>query len=355
MSLLKETIEKIEPIDKDFYNKILKDWDNIAHPMGSLGRLEELSARLIAITKDIEYNPNKKAWCVFSADNGIVLEGVSCQTQDQTTLIANQMIVGNTASGLLAKFHNIDLRVIDMGLIDNPREEVINRKISRGTRSFLREDAMSMDEAIRAIEIGIEMGDSLKSYDLLMAGELGIGNTTTSSAVLSAITGLSAEETVGKGAGINSKTLQRKREVVSEGLKRRNPDRNKPLDVLSKVGGYDICGMVGLYLSCAKNRIPVILDGFISMVSALVAIKISNYSKDYMLPSHYSNEQGTKILLKELDMEPYLNLKMRLGEGTGAPLMINLIENSLFLYRNMYRFNDSKVNEEYLKEYRNEL
>ncbi len=353
---LEETIKKIQPFDKEYYSALLRSWNELAHPVGSLGKLEEISSRVIAITGDENYNPNKRAWCVFCADNGIVDEGVSCQPKDQTALIAEQMVLGNTAAALLAKRHNIDLYIVDVGLLCDPDERFVNKKVALGTGNFSKERAMTKEEAVSAIEAGIEMGDELfyEGYNIFMAGELGIGNTSTSSAVLSALTSFGVDETVGRGAGVNNNALIHKKEVIKNALNFHKPDGKNPIEVLSKVGGFDIGAMAGFYLSAAKNKVPVILDGFISSVAALLSKRLCEYAVDYMISSHCSAERGTNVVIGELSLKPFLELDMRLGEGSGCPLALSILEDALYLYRNMYRFENSRVDGSYLKDFRSE-
>ena len=233
--------------------------------------------------------------------------------------------------------------VVDLGLeTDVPSEGIINRKIRRGTPNFVNEPAMTREEAIRAIEIGIEVTQQAidDGYQLIGTGEVGIANTTTSSAVLYAMTNESLDLVVGRGAGLTDDALQRKKDVVRKGVEKHQPDPNDPFDILSKVGGYDIAGMAGTFLGAASRRTPVVIDGFISGVAALIACKLCPEAKSYMIPSHGSAEPGAAIVLRELGMEPMLLMNMRLGEGTGAALAFHLIDAAMYMINHQGTFDE---------------
>lgn len=232
----------------------------------------------------------------------------------------------------------------------------IDRKIRRGTSNIINGPAMSYDEAIRAINIGIEMAKKAyeNGYDILGIGEMGIGNTTTSSSVLVSLTGCEIEEAVGKGAGITKEAFEKKKWVVSKAIKINSPNKNDIIDVLSNVGGFDIAGMTGVFLGAAYYKIPVVIDGFISAVAALSAIKLNPLVKEYLIASHYSKEIGYKIAMKEIGLEPMLNLDMRLGEGSGCPIAFSIVEFSCAMMNNMATFDEAGINDDYLDDVREE-
>ena len=258
------------------------------------------------------------------------VEGVSASKRVITQYVVEAMLNGNSSINSLAETFNAEVKVVDLGIdTDKEMTGIINKKIMKnGTENIRLKEAMTREETIRAIEAGIEVTEKLinEGYNLFALGEMGIGNTTTSSAVLKVITDISLDEIVGKGSGINNETLTHKKNVISDSIKLNNPDKFDPIDIISKVGGLDIAAMTGAFLGCAKNRIPVIIDGLISGVSAILAYNLSKQSKNYMIPSHLSAEPGMKWIMKELNLEPVFLMNMKLGEGSGAILMFPFIE-----------------------------
>ena len=251
----------------------------------------------------------------------------------------------------------VNLKVVDIGVnTDIKIPGAIDRKIRKGTYNIVKRQAMSYDECIRAINIGIEMARSAyeDGYNILGVGEMGIGNTTTSSSVLVSLTECSIEEAVGKGAGITKEAFEKKKWVVSEAIKVNNPDKKDPIDVVSKVGGFDIAGMMGVFLGAAYYKIPIVIDGFISVVAALAAVRINPLVKEYLITSHCSKEIGYNIAMKELELQPMLNLDMRLGEGSGCPIAFSVIEFSCAMMNNMATFDEAEINDDYLDEVRGE-
>lgn len=290
---------------------------------------------------------------VMAADNGVEREKVSKSKRVITQYVVEAMLNGKSSINALSMAYNADVKVVDLGIDESSdiKKEIdlsgiINRKIMKsGTNNIAKQVAMEYEDAVKAIETGIKMVDEFArdGYNLFATGEMGIGNTTTSSAILKVLTDLSLDEIVGYGSGIDNKTLEHKKNVVKKAVevnglskffeenikgtkKKEKFEKNKIIDVLSKVGGLDIAGMAGTYLGCAKNRVPVVIDGFISAISALVAYKICPNCKDFMIASHLSEEPGMKYIMKELDLEPMLFMDMKLGEGTGAVMMFPVIE-----------------------------
>jgi len=290
---------------------------------------------------------------VMAADNGVEREKVSKSKRVITQYVVEAMLNGKSSINALSIAYNADVKVVDLGIDESSDikkeidlSEIINRKIMKsGTNNIAKQAAMEYEDAVKAIETGIEMVDEFArdGYNLFATGEMGIGNTTTSSAILKVLTDFSLDEIVGYGSGIDDKTLEHKKNVVKKAVevnglsnffeeningtgKKEKFEKNKIIDVLAKVGGLDIAGMVGTYLGCAKNRVPVVIDGFISAISALVAYKICPNCRDFMIASHLSEEPGMKYIMKELDLEPMLFMNMKLGEGTGAVMMFTVIE-----------------------------
>ncbi|QQY79817.1 nicotinate-nucleotide-dimethylbenzimidazole phosphoribosyltransferase [Keratinibaculum paraultunense] len=357
MELLKETLKAINsPNEKA--KKIAKErLDSLAKPIGSLGKLEEIVIKMAGITGKAHNKIEKRNIVVMCADNGVVEEGVSACPQEFTMILTENMIKGLTGVSVLSKMTNTDLTVVDIGLngdIDYPG--ILKRKINYGTKNFTREPSMTYEEAIKAIETGIEIGDNLysKGYKILGTGELGIGNTTTSAAILSAFTGLGPEITSGKGAGLTEEQYNLKKEAIRKGIEINKPDKKDPIDVIAKVGGFDIAGMCGLFLSAAKNKKPIVMDGFISSAAALCAIRLNPLVKEYIFPSHLSKEPGAICMMKEIGLSPMLNLEMRLGEGSGCPLAFQIIDAALYIMDNMATFEEASIDSKVLIDIREE-
>ncbi len=342
MQMLKQTLEAIQPADRLVMAAAQKEIDYCLKPPGSLGKLEDIARQIAGITGKIHNEINKKAIVIMMADNGVVAEGIAMYPQDVTRIGADFVTSGRMGGNFLANYAGADIIAVDLGIqVDvSHLPKVIHRKIRYGTANFLKEPAMHREEAIRAIEVGIEVtNDAIdRGYDLFGTGEIGIGNTTASSAVLYAFTGAPIERVVGRGAGLTDEAFERKKAVVKQAVRLRQPDPDDPLDVLSKVGSLDIAGMAGTYLACAARRVPVVTDGLISNVAALVAMRLAPDALDYMIPSHLSFEPGAILLREITGLEPILNMNMRLGEGTGCSLMFSIIEASLRMIEEMGTF-----------------
>ncbi len=327
--------------------------DSLVKPPGSLGKLEDIAIRLAGITGNVYPSFEKRALIIMASDNGVVSEGVSSAPQSVTYAQTRNFLKGITGAAVLAKHFNADLKIVDIGVNgDFSDERIINRKIRKSTNNIAVSHAMTRDEAERAVLTGIELAiDTVEAgYSLLGTGEMGIGNTTTSSAVLCALTGIKPEKAVGKGAGLDNESYKRKIEIVADALKKYEPDSNDPLDVLSKVGGFDIGGIAGLFIGAAYMGVPIVVDGFISIVSALLAMKFNERVKDFMFLSHASYEQGYAEAARVFGDEPPLLLNMRLGEGSGCPIMFSLIDASCDIVKNMGTFDDGGIDDSYLEE-----
>lgn len=370
--LLFDTIKKIKPLDKNRMEEKEKELNSLLKTPKGLGKLEKLAIRLEGIDKN--YKPDKKMVLVMAADNGVEQEKVSKSKRVITQYVVEAMLNGKSSINALGMVYNADIKVVDLG-IDKSSDiknkinfkGIIDKKIMEfGTNNISKEAAMTYEQAVKAIETGIEMVDEFvkDEYNLFATGEMGIGNTTTSSAILKVLTDLPIDEIVGYGSGIDDKTLGHKKNVIKKAIqvnglldffeKSKNAKGKKKIrkeqgnmdfeskinfenfkteesqksiiNVLAKVGGLDIAGMAGTYLGCAKNRVPVVIDGFISAVSALIAYKICPVSREFMIASHLSEEPGMKYIMKELNLEPMLFMNMKLGEGTGAVMMFPVIE-----------------------------
>ena len=342
----------IQPLDDSAMEKARFRLDNLVKPPGSLGKLEDIAIRLAGITGQLYCNTSKRCVIIICSDNGVVNEGVAAAPQSVTFTQTLNFTRGITGAAVLAKLFNSDLIIVDAGVnadIDHPH--VKNKKIRKSTGNIAREAAMTYEEALHAVLCGVETAIEAvnNGYRLIGAGEMGIGNTTTSAAVLSALTGLPPEKTAGKGAGLSNKVFQKKIDVIRKALQHNNPAPNDPLDVLAKVGGLDIAALAGLFIGGAFMRVPVVIDGFISMTAALAAFRIMPAVRDYMFASHLSAEPGYRYASEALGMEPCLHLDMRLGEGSGCPLMFMLMDAASALIRDMGTFEEANIDEEYLK------
>jgi nicotinate-nucleotide--dimethylbenzimidazole phosphoribosyltransferase len=330
MQLLDGALAKIQPVDEAFIAKAQAKLDNKTKPLGSLGRLEEIARRLAAITEDISPEMAKKVIFTFAGDHGIVEEGVSAFPKEVTPQMVLNFLRGGAGVNVLARHVGAEVRVVDIG-VDydfDPAPGLIIRKIAKGTRNFAKESAMTREEAIAAIEVGIAIADQAKQEGIALVGtgEMGIGNTSPSSAIIAAFAGCTVREVTHRGTGINDEALERKISIIDAALALHSPDPLDPLDVLAKVGGLEIAGIAGLVLGCAANRIPVVVDGFISTAGALIASEMHPHVRDYIFAAHSSVEIGHRLMLERIGAQPLLDLQLRLGEGTGAALAMGLIE-----------------------------
>lgn len=350
MKTLQEVIQGIRPADAQVIRAAEEYMDCLIKPLGSLGKLETMAIQMAGITGQVKNSPEKRCSIVMVADNGICEEGVSGSPQEITLMLAEHMAKGVCGMGTLSAYANADVKVVDLGIATEYENDAIyQRRIRRGTANFAKGPAMSREEAIRAMEVGIEMVEMAISEgcQILGTGEMGIGNTSSTSAVLMALTGLSAELAVGKGGGLTDEGLLHKRDVIVKALECNKPDKNDPIDVLAKVGGLDIAGMAGCFLAAAYYRMPIVIDGVISAAAALIAYRINPMVKDFMFSSHRSVEPAYDLIMKELGMEPILNLDMRLGEGTGCPLAFHIIGSACYMMSHMYTFKQFQHDQTY--------
>ena len=341
---LKELLGKITPSDKEAARQCMDHLDHIAKPVGSLGKLESLLSVIAGATGNANLDISKRCVLVFCADNGVLVQGVAQSTHDVTTAIARSLVRKTTSVNVMAASAHAEVFPIDMGMVDSV-EGMIDHSISKGTGDMTLSSAMSKDQAIQAILTGVEMVRERVSegYTLIATGEAGIGNTTTSSAILSVLLDLPVETVTGRGSGLTDEGLLKKQTAIKKAIQFNQPDKNDPLDVLSKVGGFDIAAMTGAFLGGALYHVPVIMDGFISGVAALLAVKLCPFVKDYILPSHISAEPAGQMLMNALGFEPIIHADMRLGEGTGAVALIPLLDMACAVYHHAATFDDIKV------------
>ncbi|WP_297637313.1 nicotinate-nucleotide--dimethylbenzimidazole phosphoribosyltransferase [uncultured Clostridium sp.] len=352
---LRKDIKSIDETDKEIMKEAKEYIDNLAKPLGSLGELESIAIKLSSITGKVKNKIEKKAIIIMCADNGVVEEHVASAPQYVTLAQTKHFIKGGTGVAALAKENGTDLIVVDIGInSDEKIDGVIDRKIRKGTSNLYQDSAMSKDEVEKAIEIGIEMAEKAAKdgYEILGVGEMGIGNTTSSSAVLCALLDEKIDNVVGKGGGITEASFRKKKVVIKWALKR--IDSDDVIEILSEVGGFDICGMAGVFLGAAKMKVPVVIDGFISAVAAMVACRLNPLVKEYLFSSHKSFEIGYDLAMKELELNPILNLNMRLGEGSGCPLAFSIIDFANSMVNNMGTFEDAKIDNSYLDTVREE-
>ncbi|HLB27954.1 MAG TPA: nicotinate-nucleotide--dimethylbenzimidazole phosphoribosyltransferase [Dehalococcoidales bacterium] len=347
--MLSETIKKIKPLDKKSMEEARARQDTLTKPQGSLGRLEELSIQMAGIQRKPIPQIRHKAVITMAGDHGVVSEGVGNWPQDVTAQMVANFLHGGAGINVIAKQVGARVVVVDMGVVGklkaNPK--LLDRKVAPGTQNIAAGPAMTREQATKAIETGIEIvtAEIARGLDIVGTGDMGIGNTTPSAAICAVITGKTTAEVTGRGTGIDDKQLAHKVEVVNKALKVNRPDAKQPLDVLAKVGGFEIGGLAGVMLGAAANHIPVVIDGFISGAAALIAVSLAPQLKDYLIAAHVSAEAGHRLMLKHLGLKPLLDLEMRLGEGTGAALGIFLSETAAHVLAEMATFAEAEVSE----------
>lgn len=341
--MLDEIIKKIQPIDRKAMELSEKKWNSIAKPLHSLGKLEKHITQIAGITGNVEVSLEKKALIVMCADNGVVEEGVTQTGQEVTAIVAENFLRVNTSAAIMCRKAGVDLFPVDIGMARDT--SVPDYKIAYGTKNMTHGPAMSREEALRAVLTGIELVKEKKEagYQILATGEMGIGNTTTSSAVASVLLGQPVSLMTGRGAGLTSDGLKHKIEIIETAIERNHPDRGDALDVLAKVGGFDLAGLAGVFLGGAYYRIPVLIDGFISAVAALAAVGLCPLAKEYMLASHVSKEPGMQMVLRALEKEASLTCDMCLGEGTGAVAYLPVLELAAEVYEKMSTFSENQI------------
>lgn len=349
MGKMNDTIAGIRPLDEKAMEEARMRQDNLTKPQGSLGQLEALSIQVAGIKGNPRPRINHKLIFTLAGDHGVTKEGVSAYPSEVTPQMVYNFLRGGAGINILARHAGTRVIVADLGVASvlEPHPDLKDRKVAMGTQNMTKGPAMSREEAIRSIEAGMELvEDELpKGIDILGTGDMGIGNTTPSSAIAAAITGAPVAKVTGRGAGLNDEGWERKVKIIGKALEINRPNSKDAIDVLSKVGGFEIGGIAGVILAGAKYRIPVVIDGFISGAAALIAALLSPEVKPYLIASHQSVEQGHRIVLEYLGLKPLLNLDLRLGEGTGAALGILLVEASVKILDEMATFAEAGVSE----------
>ena len=345
-------LDSIKPLDETAMATARERQAQLAKPPGSLGRLEDLSIQLAGITGKVHNKIEKKHLLVFSADNGVVAEGVSSAPQSVTLMQTINLTRHKTGASTLCKHFGCEITVCDVGVNADIKEpKVLNKKIAYGTQNIVKGPAMSREQAMQAIMTGIELAQNTDA-DVIGIGEMGIGNTTTSSAVLAVLLDADVEAVTGRGGGITDASFLKKKQVIKDAIIINNPDKNDIVDVLAKVGGFDIAAMCGAFLGCAAKRCPVVIDGFISAVAALCAYKLCPNAVQYFIPSHASYEIGYKLAMDAMNLQPLFLLGMRLGEGSGCPLAFEILDAACAILNDMATFDQAGIDDGYLDEIR---
>jgi len=349
MDNITHTIKMIKPLDKEAMAKARARQDTLTKPPGSLGRLEELSVQLAGIRGKSIPQIKHKAIIVMAGDHGVVAEKVGNWPQEVTAQMVFNFLRGGAGINVIARQAGARITVVDMGIATDleTNPQLLSRKVAPGTRNMVLGPAMTGEQAVTAVNNGIEIltAEAAKGLDIVGTGDMGIGNTTASAAICAAITGKPVAEVTGSGTGLTDEQLAHKTAVIKQALAVNHPDPAQPLDVLAKVGGFEIGGLVGVMLGAAVNRIPVVIDGFISGAAALIATALAPVLKNYLIAAHLSAESGHRLLLEHLGLKPLLNLDMRLGEGTGAALGIFLAETAAKVLAEMATFAEASVSE----------
>lgn len=359
---LETLLSRITALNGKFIEQAQSRLDNLTKPPGSLGMLEEFAKRLVAITENTMPVLDKKVIFTFAGDHGVAEEGVSAYPKEVTKQMVFNFLNGGAGVNVLARHAGAEVVVIDIGVdydfAENPPSSTlikggmgglfISQKVVRGTKNFAKGPAMTRDEAIKCLEVGINLANdyALKGYKIFGTGDMGIGNTTPSSAIASVLTGKPVSEVTGRGTGIGDDVLRNKIKVIENAISANKPDPSDPVDVLSKVGGAEIGGIAGLIIGASAKRIPVVIDGFISTAGALIAYCLEPKTTDYMFAAHNSVEIGHKAMLEKIGLKPILDLNLRLGEGTGAALAMLMLEAGLKIYREMATFGEAGVSDE---------
>ena len=316
-------------------------WDHVAKPLHSLGLLEDMIVKIAGIQGTADVRIDRRCALVFCADHGVVSEGVSQSGSEVTALVAQSIAEGTANINLMASSAHADVYAVDMGML-HPVPGTIDRRIAAGTANMAKQSALTYEQAKSALQAGMDLVGEMKEkgYQIILTGEMGIGNTTASTAISCTLLGFTPEELTGRGAGLSDAGLVRKRHAIERALSVNQPDANDPVDVLAKVGGLEIAGMAGAFLGGVKYRMPIVIDGVISAVAALVAARICPEAKDFILPSHMSREPAAMRIMDELNLKPIIHADMALGEGTGAASLLPLLDMALRVYHGPHTFDD---------------
>ena len=344
---LAEKLSSIKAVDDKYLSLAQARLDRLTKPLGSLGQLEEIAKRYVAIVENLSPKLDKKIIYTFAGDHGVVAEGVSAYPKEVTPQMVYNFLRRGAGINVLARHVGAQVIVVDIGVDHEfqPVEGLIIRKVARGTGNMVQGPAMSREQALQAVFVGLEMADHAREQkaDLVGTGDMGIGNTTPSSAILSTLTGLPASQVTHRGTGIDDATLGQKIQTIEKAIARNNPDPKDPLDVLAKVGGFEIAGIAGLIIGCASHRIPVVVDGFISTAGAMIAVGLNPEIKGYLFAAHQSVEVGHRFMWEYIGQKPILNLSLRLGEVTGAALAMFIVEAAVKVLNEMATFTEAGV------------
>ena len=345
-------VREVLPLDRSAMTAAEEYQARLAKPPGSLGRLEEISIQLAGITGRVHNALNKKQLLVFAADNGVVAEGVSSAPQSVTKQQTINLMRGKTGAAVLAKHFGCGLTVCDVGVnADIYESAVLNRKIAYGTQNICTGPAMTREQTLQAILTGAEIARTVDA-DVIGVGEMGIGNTTTSSAVLAVLLGADIKAVTGRGGGITEESFRKKKAVIRTAIEVNRPDRDNVVGVLSKVGGFDLAAMCGAFLGAAAAHRPAVIDGLISAAAALCAVRLCPNVRGYLVPSHASFEIGYRLAMEAMDLRPLFDLGMRLGEGSGCPLAFQVLDAACAVINDMATFDEAGINDDYLDEIR---
>ena len=345
-------VRAVAPLDRSAMTAAEEHQARLAKPPGSLGRLEELSIQLAGITGQVHNELTQKQLLVFAADNGVVAEGVSSAPQSVTKQQTINLTRGKTGAAVLAKHFGCGLTVCDVGVnADIYESAVLNRKIAYGTQNICTGPAMTREQTLQAILTGAEIARTVDA-DVIGVGEMGIGNTTTSSAVLAVLLGADVEAVTGRGGGITEESFRKKKAVIRTAIEVNRPDRDDVVGVLSKVGGFDLAAMCGAFLGAAAARRPAVIDGLISAAAALCSVRLCPNVRGYLVPSHASFEIGYRLAMEAMDLRPLFDLGMRLGEGSGCPLAFQVLDAACAVINDMATFDEAGINDDYLDEIR---
>ena len=345
---IQEAIAKIIPASGEKAKEATMHWNARAKPLGALGLLEDAVTRMCAMTGTLQPETTKRCVVVFCADNGVVCEGVTQTGSEVTAMVAKNLCIHETSVCKMARIANCDVIPVDVGMLTVVEDEGIHQcAVAKGTQNMKIAPAMTLAQAIEAIEVGINLAQTLshEGYGIFATGEMGIGNTTTSSAMASVLLKKPVSTMTGAGAGLSKEGILRKIQVIEEAIACNEPNPEDPIDVLRKVGGFDIAGMVGLFIGCAMVKKPCLIDGFISGVAALCAVAICPSVKDYMVASHVSAEPAGRLVLETLGLLPLICAGMRLGEGTGAVAALPLVDMAFAVFHEMPSFGQTAIEE----------
>ena len=354
---MKKIVDAIRPLDENALREAAAYQDKLLKPAGSLGQLEAIAIRIAGITGRLHNRTERKIHFLFGSDHGVYDEGVSASPQHFTRMLM-EFYAQDKGCGInvLCRQGGVELRLVDMGIKDlapHPAIDARFRLMPNGTNNFARMEAMSREIALKAVEAGIALVEEAArdGFQIIGTGEVGMANTAPAAACIMAALGIHDPEiAVGRGGGLTDEAFETKKRVIAEALKKHRPDPDDPLDVLSKVGGLDIAGMTGVFLGAAAHRVPVVIDGVISIAAALLACKASPLARDFMIASHLSKEPGYGVAAEHLQLTPLLNLGMRLGEGSGCPIAMQIVDDALAVMNSMCTFDGVSLESEYRKD-----